>query len=73
MQLDETRGGIAAAGRSKDAGWGSDGALDGAERSSVRRREAVGRVLEVRVVEEVEGLRSDLELHGFSVGNSGMT
>ena len=63
MQLDETWGGIASAGRSEDAGWGSDCALNGAQGAAAGSRHNVSRVLEVRVLEEVEELCSELQLH----------
>ena len=70
MQLDETRGGIAAAGRSEDAGRSSDCARNRTQRTCcVGRRQTVRRVLKVRVVEEVEELRSELQLHDLRVRN----
>jgi hypothetical protein len=70
VQLDETRRGIAAACRTEDAGRSSDRALDRAERTVlVARRKLVRRVLEVRVVEEVEELCTDLQLHNLRVRN----
>src|ERR1700744_3241435 len=66
MQLDETRGSIAAAGRSENAGGGSNSTLNRTQRTVlVARRELVRRVLEVGGVEEVEELRSELQLHDF--------